>query len=579
MGLVRGCRRPAMTATAHRPTAPIAAMIFGRRPLVGTAVVARAGRAGTVGAAGTGDSGSGALSEEDPGPLDLAGKHAPLARDVEMARQQLGERGLRQKSGREKWAQRFLQLAGRLKTLARIVRQRPCDDAIQARRNVRVVRGRSRRAIRAARAHVLESPPRQQLPQHDAQRIDVGAAVRLRPVPDLGGRVRRPSDDVPRAGQRCVHVRTRDPEIDQLHLARKRQHDVVGRDVAVDDSEIAERVRVGKGARDFGNDVDRDGERHALARGGEARLQQPDVDAVYELLQQQQLAVDLLDADGLRDCAVRKLERDVGLAPETRLLFLRTELGVHPLEHAQLGDSARLRAQAEVDSSHAAGTGSAQQEIRPKPPKFTITRHRTAHFYPQNEALASRCCRRFLSRCRRMNGDGQVRRLEKQIPRREIAYAACRSAMTMFRGRREVTAFAGRNEIAKLCQSTQAQIVGHVDERSPRGQGIAIEVGAETTQPRAGTLAGRGSRRDQRRRPPQGPGQTRTGRRSTCARGPGRGPARTRRGSRWASRRRRFRDDARAARSPRRRWAAGDRRPSQRCRKCPRTGAGTLLPT
>ena len=242
------------------------------------------------------------------------------------------------------------------------------------------MRGRSRRAIRAARAHILEAPPRQQLPQHDAQRIDVGAAVRLRPVPDLGGRVRRPSDDVPRAGQRRVHVRTRDPEIDQLHLARKRQHDVVGRDVAVDDSEIAERVRVGKGARDFGDDVDRDGERHALARGGQARLQQPDVDAVYELLQQQQLAVDLLDADGLRDCAVRKLERDVGLAPETRVLLLRTELGVHPLEHAQLGDSARLRAQAEVDSSHAARTGSAQQEIGPQPAEIR-------HHPPSNGAF------------------------------------------------------------------------------------------------------------------------------------------------------------------------------------------------
>ena len=150
----------------------------------------------------------------------------------------------------------------------------------------------------------------------------------------------------------------------------------------MDDSEIAERVRVGEGACDFGDHVDRDRERHPLARGGEARLQQPDVDAVYELLQQQQLAFDLFDADGLRDCVVRKLERDVGLAPETRFLFARTQLGVHPLEHAQLGDSARLRAQAKVDSSHTAGTGGAQQEVGPKPPEFTITRHRTAHFYP-----------------------------------------------------------------------------------------------------------------------------------------------------------------------------------------------------
>ena len=55
--------------------------------------------------------------------------------------------------------------------------------------------------------------------------------------------------------------------------------------------------------------------------------------------------------------------------------------------------------------------------------------------------------------------------------------------MTMVRGRREVTAFAGRNEIAEPGQSTQAEIVNHVDERSPRGQGIAIEAGAETTQP------------------------------------------------------------------------------------------------
>ena len=109
-----------------------------------------------------------------------------------------------------------------------------------------------------------------------------------------------------------------------------------------------------------------------------------------------------------------------------------------------------------------------------------------------------------------MNGGGQIRGLEEQAPRRDIAYAACHSAMTMFRGRREVTAPAGRNESAKLCQSTQAQIVSHVDERSPRGQGTAIEVGAQTTQPGQelalhagrGEIDGNARREDQVRREP-----------------------------------------------------------------------------
>src|SRR5579862_159606 len=84
----------------------------------------------------------------------------------------------------------------------------------------------------------------------------------------LGREVAELAEDDP--GRRLLELqrRAREAEVRELHLARVRQQHVRGRDVAVDELEPAERVRVPEPARELLDDVDGDvdGEGHALLR-------------------------------------------------------------------------------------------------------------------------------------------------------------------------------------------------------------------------------------------------------------------------------------------------------------------------
>src|SRR5207302_10241176 len=104
--------------------------------------------------------------------------------------------------------------------------------------------------------------PREHLVQDDSERIDVGAAVRA-----LAGRLLRThvlwGPDYHSLGRELGGRRLRslgDPEIGDVHAARRVDEDVVGLDVAVDD---AAPVRVGERVGDLARDTRRVADRQA----------------------------------------------------------------------------------------------------------------------------------------------------------------------------------------------------------------------------------------------------------------------------------------------------------------------------
>ncbi|MCX5746396.1 MAG: hypothetical protein NT062_28295 [Proteobacteria bacterium] len=160
----------------------------------------------------------------------------------------------------------------------------------------------------------------EQLPRDDAEREHVGRrggrlADRL-----LRGHVARLAAE-PAPLERRRERRPRDPEIEDLHVAVGRQHDVRRRHVAVHDAERAAvpvglAVRVVEARGGLRDDVggDRDGAGDRLARGLGHRGAQ--VLALDQLHRQEQLAVGLPEVEDLHDVAVRELDGDARLVDE-----------------------------------------------------------------------------------------------------------------------------------------------------------------------------------------------------------------------------------------------------------------------
>ena len=158
---------------------------------------------------------------------------------------------------------------------------------------------RVRRRIPAERR-----PACQHLVEHAAERPDVGARIHLEPTCLLRRHVGRGSDD--RARPRLDHGLPRGPparplavggdaEVEDLHQPVRAYHDVLGFDVAVDDTGA---VRGREGARDLHGDVERLGERERFAVHEE-----PQCRALDELRGHEAALVpraDLVDRDDVR---------------------------------------------------------------------------------------------------------------------------------------------------------------------------------------------------------------------------------------------------------------------------------------
>lgn len=104
-----------------------------------------------------------------------------------------------------------------------------------------------------------EARVRDQLPQEDAHREDVGASVDLRTEHLLGGHVPDAPLELADLGLAAAIVGLRDAEIEQNDAPIVGEKDVLGRHIAVDDVQrravqIAEGVRVGERAEHVRDD-------------------------------------------------------------------------------------------------------------------------------------------------------------------------------------------------------------------------------------------------------------------------------------------------------------------------------------
>ena len=171
-----------------------------------------------------------------------------------------------------------------------------------------------RRRVEIGELQVLV--PGQQLPQHDAQAVDVGARVRDLAARLLGREVRRAAEHDAGRGLLLLEHAARQPEIGQLHLAEVAEQDVGGRDVAVDQVQIAVAVDVGESARDLASHVQRDVQRDARPGADAAVPDLAQILAFDQIHRDVELAVDLAGVEGRHQVGVGQAEDDLGFVQE-----------------------------------------------------------------------------------------------------------------------------------------------------------------------------------------------------------------------------------------------------------------------
>ncbi len=275
-----------------------------------------------------------------------------------------------------------LHLAGALVALLAVLLEGAHHDRLEAGR----ISGRDPRGVRVVAlddelerlvlGRALEQAlARRELEEHDAEREDVAPRVDVFAASLLGRHVRDLALELPalRALGR-LRAALRDAEVDDLHVAREADDDVLRADVAVDDVEVrtvevATLVRVGEACAHPQDDGDRvlDRELHhaALLHLPDDR---PQVFAVDVLERDEVCTVDLADVDRLDDVRVRERRGDTRFVEqhvdEPAILVHRRQDALDDDELLEPGDRALER---EVDLRHAARRHAAQQRVFPEP--------------------------------------------------------------------------------------------------------------------------------------------------------------------------------------------------------------------
>jgi len=176
--------------------------------------------------------------------------------------------------------------------------------------------------------------------QHDPEAEDVGAPVHRQPADHLRAHVAElAAEDV--VARPAPERRLRDPEVDDAYAPVEPEQDVRGRDVAVDDPQLAAlRVSPPVGVIEGVGEAPRDvrGERHrqphaARARAVHERAQVPPRDVVHRHVVARVVAADLVDG---HDAGVLELHLEAGLVEEhpNELLVVgeRREDALHGVE-------------------------------------------------------------------------------------------------------------------------------------------------------------------------------------------------------------------------------------------------------
>ena len=154
----------------------------------------------------------------------------------------------------------------------------------------------------------------------------------------------------------AVQIRRCDAEVEQLHFAGIGQTHVGRIDIAMNQIQTLEVVRIGQPARDLGHDMDRHGNREHASLRGHLLEQRRNVVPLDELLHEEDLALDLADVVRVGQIAVNQLARQIGLVPEvTHMIRLQRKRGQKPLDHAQ-GFELAVPRHGQVHRPHAALT-------------------------------------------------------------------------------------------------------------------------------------------------------------------------------------------------------------------------------
>jgi hypothetical protein len=218
-------------------------------------------------------------------------------------------------------------------------------------------------------ADLVETLAGQQLEQHRADRVEIGAGVDHAAAHEL---LRRHVAELAEAhlgigGGRAQRA-LGDAEVDDLGLALERHQDVGRRDIAVDQPQrlalgVGAAVGIGQAVGHLAGDEQRDRRRDAaaLARG---HGQEPPQIAALEVLEGEEVLVaDPADLEHLGDVDVLQLDRDLRLVDEPRdELRVLGQARQHLLDHAQLLEAGQA-VLGEEDLAHAAARQPLDQEV------------------------------------------------------------------------------------------------------------------------------------------------------------------------------------------------------------------------
>ena len=213
-----------------------------------------------------------------------------------------------------------------------------------------------------------------QLIQQDADGKDVGAAVDGAAAGVLGSHVGELAKHDAGFGPLLFERAVGEAEIDQLHLAVKRDHHVVGRHIAVHEIQglvgvwIAQAVGGIEGLDHLGDDQQRQVQRQRELPASTAVHQRLDIAAVHQLHRQVVGLLDLADVKDRADVAVAELHDDAGFVDEAGDVFtIVCPLGAQRLDHAQAIDARESRRARQKHLAHPAFAKPFEQDVVAKP--------------------------------------------------------------------------------------------------------------------------------------------------------------------------------------------------------------------
>jgi hypothetical protein len=254
------------------------------------------------------------------------------------------------------------QLLGRLEPALPVGGQGPQRHLVQGRGDPGRARGgghqprvphqrQRRRRIQPPQLQELLSG--EQLPQHDAQGVDVGAGIGHLAAGLFRRQVGGAPEHHPRGGVLLLQHAAGQPEVSELHVAHVGQQDVGWGHVAMDQLQVAVIVHIGQRPGGLAHHVQRHVQRDALP-GAHATV--PDlaqVLALDELHGDVELAVHLTGVEGVHQRRMRQPQHHLGLVQEAVGLGAVELLGDHLLDHAQLLEAPHVAPGCQVDLSHA----------------------------------------------------------------------------------------------------------------------------------------------------------------------------------------------------------------------------------